>query len=293
MSAPVRAHRGADVVMLGLAVLWGGTFVVVKDALVDASPVVFLALRFPVGVLALFLWLRRWPKGVLVWKRGTVLGLLLAAGYLLQTWGIELTTPARVGFLTGLSVLMVPFVAWAIERRAPSGWPVLGAVVASFGLYVFTGSGTVSFGPGEWLTLGCAVAYAVHIALTTSWSQGVDAGELVLVQLAVTAVVCAATLPFSEVRLDPTPRLWVAVVVCGVLANALAIGAQTWAQARTTAARAALFYALEPVWAALFSVLLGRETLGRAEIGGGALIVFGVLVAELGAAWRARRPQPA
>ncbi|MBX7097492.1 MAG: DMT family transporter [Myxococcaceae bacterium] len=293
MTSPPPGRRAADLALLGLGLLWGSTFVVVKDALDDASPVVFLALRFPVGAAALLVWLRRVPTSPVVWKRGLLLGVLLALGYLTQTWGLELTTPARSAFFTGLSVLLVPFVSWFLDQRRPGGAALVGAALAVAGTYFLSGQGGAALGPGELLTLACAVAYALHIALTSRLSQGVSAPELVFVQLTVVAGLVLLVLPFSEVRLHATWRFAGTVVICGVVANAVAIAVQTWGQARTTAVRAALLFALEPVWAAGLSWLLGRESLGAPELTGGGLIVLGVVVGEGGGAWLARRTSSA
>jgi drug/metabolite transporter (DMT)-like permease len=171
---------------------------------------------------------------------------------------------------------------------------LVGVVLSAVGLYYLTGAevGSAGRSRGDWLTLGCAVAYAFHISFTDRYAskQGVQA--LVAVQLWVVALLSAACLPFVERRVEWTPGFIGAVVFCGVFASALALSIQTWAQARTTAVRAAIIYSLEPVFAGGFSVVLGYEKLGAREWVGGSLIISGVLVSELGSAlwdrWRSR-----
>ncbi|RKH12838.1 EamA family transporter, partial [Corallococcus sp. CA041A] len=157
--------------------------------------------------------------------------------------------------------------------------------------------GLGGFRLGDWLSVGCAVAYAGHILLTERFATKDNAVGLVSVQLVGVAVMSALCLPFVERKLEWTPPLVGAVLACGVLASAVAILVQTWGQARTSAVRAALIFALEPVFASAYSVAVGREVLGPKEWLGGALIVVGVFASELGTAvwdgWRARGRTPA
>ncbi len=297
--AELRSSLRADGVLVLLTVLWGTTFVVVKGALGDADPFVFLALRFAVGAVVLSALAGRRMFFPIHLRRGGVLGAFLFAGFALQTVGLTDTTPSRSAFITGLYVLLVPVVVLVVFRRVPRVWTVVGVVLSSVGLYSLTrpevggGSGLSS---GDWLTLGCAVAYALHVVFTEQYAprQGVEA--LVAVQLWVVAGLSAVCLPFAGTRVVWTGAFVGAVVFCGVVASALAIGLQTWAQARTTAVRAAIVYSLEPVFAGVLSVVLGYEVLGAREWWGGALIVLGVLASEAGAVlwerWR-RSPLPA
>lgn len=278
-----------------LTVLWGTTFVVVKDALSHGDPFSFLALRFGVGAAVLSLVARRRLFSPSHLRRGAVLGLFLFSGFGLQTVGMTDTTPSRSAFITGLYVLLVPLVVLVLFRRVPRMSSLVGVILSAVGLYFLTradvGSG-MEISTGDLLTLGCSVAYAIHIALTERFAtkEGVDA--LVAVQLWVVSLLSALCLLFTEARVEWTPAFLGAVVFCGVFASALALSVQTWAQARTSAVRAVIIYSLEPVFAGGFSVVLGYERLGGREWGGGGLILLGVLVSELGPVlwerWRLR-----
>lgn len=289
-----QARLRADGALVLLTVLWGTTFVVVKDALSYGDPFSFLALRFGVGACVLSAVARRRLLSPSHLRRGTVLGLFLFAGFALQTVGLTETTPARSAFFTGLYVVLVPPVMLAVFRRAPRASSLVGVGLSAMGLYFLTGAevGEAGLSRGDWLTLACAAAYAFHIVFTERYAtkEGVDA--LVAVQLWVVSLLSALCLPFAGARVEWTPAFVGAVAFCGVFASALALSLQTWAQARTSAVRAAIIYSLEPLVAGVFSVVLGYETLGWREWTGGALIVLGVLVAELGsgvwARWRAR-----
>ncbi len=294
-SAEQRARLQADGALVLLTVLWGTTFVVVKDALSHGDPFSFLALRFSVGAGVLSLVARRRILSPVHLRRGAVLGVFLFGGFALQTVGLTDTTPARSAFFTGLYVLLVPVVVVALFRRVPRVASLVGVVLSAVGLYYLTRADVGSAGGlsrGDWLTLGCAVAYAFHIALTERFAprEGVDA--LVAVQLWVVALLSMLCLPFVETRVVWTPAFMGAVAFCGVFASALALSVQTWAQARTSAVRAGIIYSLEPVFAGGFSVVLGYEQLGMREWVGGAFIILGVLVSEVGSAlwarWRGR-----
>ncbi|WP_224249027.1 DMT family transporter [Hyalangium gracile] len=284
----------ADGALVLLTVLWGTTFVVVKDALSHGDPFTFLSLRFGVGASVLSVLAGRQLFSPTHLRRGAVLGVFLFLGFALQTVGLTDTTPSRSAFITGMYVLLVPLVMLALFRRVPRVSSLVGVVLSAMGLYYLTGAevGSERLSTGDLLTLGCAVAYAFHIAFTDRYAPREGVQALVAVQLWVVTLLSVACLPFVEVRVQWAPAFIGAVLFCGVFASAMALSVQTWAQARTTAVRAAIIYSLEPVFAAGFSLVLGYEKLGVREWVGGGLIILGVLVAELGSAlwvrWRAR-----
>ncbi len=269
-----------DAVLLLITAVWGITFVTVKDALDGADPLTFLALRFGVGAVVAGLTARKALGHHVPWRGGLTLGVLLFAGYAFQTFGLAYTTPSRSAFITGLCVVLVPFVSFVLFRSWPGVPAVVGALVAIIGLAYLTDvtlGGPVPL--GDLLTFGCAVVYAFHISLTEKFSvEAPDAVALVAVQLAVVAVLSACCLPFVERRFVPSWSLWSAIAVTGVIASALAISLQTWAQSKTTAVRASVIFALEPVFAVAWGAALGRGMLARHEWFGGGLIVLGVLI---------------
>ena len=280
----------ADAVLLFVTVIWGITFVVVKGALGHADPLTFLALRFSVAAIAAVLIARRGLLDAALWRSATVLALCVGAGYQMQTWGLVWTSPSRSAFLTGLCVVLVPFLSVVLFKRRLVVPAVVGAAIAVFGLYLLTGAGSAAGTlTGDLLTVGCAVAFAFHIALTERYAARHPAFALVAAQLVLCAGMFCLVAPFGERRIEAGPGLWIAVAVTGVVATTVGIGLQTWAQARTTAVRAALIYALEPVFAVGYSTLSTGETLSSRELLGGGLIIAGVVVGEVGAAiWRPR-----
>lgn len=288
-----RTRLVADGALLLMAAFWGTTFVVVKGALGHGDPYTFLALRFTLGALALSAVAGRRLLVPETLRRGAVLGVFLFLGFVLQTVGLVSTTPSRSAFITGLYVVFVPVLGLLLFRRSPRLASWVGVALAAVGLRYLTGaelaagqglSSGLSSGLswGDWLTLGCAVAYAVHILFTERYAPKTSVVPLVAVQLWVVAGLSALCLPFTGAHVTWTPAFLGAVAFCGLCASALALCVQTWAQARTTAVRVALICSMEPVFTAVYSVGLGYETLGVREWVGGGLIVLGVLVAELG-----------
>lgn len=274
----------ATLAILSATAVWGATFVTVKDALAQADAFTFLALRFAVGAAtawALSLAVRE-PRTASVTRAGVTLGLLLFGGYLLQTLGLERSTPARSAFITGITVIFVPFVAWRLERKRPPLRAFLAPLVALFGLQQLTG---VQLGdalpPGDLFTLGCAVLYAFHIALMGRLAKGAPILRLTALQLLVVAVLSTACLPFVSRRLEPSASLWFGIFFTGVVASAVAIAAQAWSQTQLSAVRAAVIYSLEPVFAVLTAVAVGQGAPSASEVAGGALILLAVLISEL------------
>jgi drug/metabolite transporter (DMT)-like permease len=282
----------ADALLVLITGVWGLTFVTIHDALAHADAFSWLALRFAVGAAVAAAVARRRLLDRSTARGGAVLAVFLFTGFVLQTKGLALTTPSRSAFITGMSVVLVPGVSFVLFRRPPKVSSLVGVAFAAAGLYLLTGFGRTELSPavlaGDLFTGGCAVAFAVHISLTERYASNHPAMALVAIQLALVSVASAACIPFVPHHVEWTPGFIAAFLFCGVVASALALGVQTWAQARTTAVRAALVFSLEPVFAAAYSVARGREVLGVRELWGGALIVFGIIVAEAGAVFVTR-----
>ena len=220
--------------------------------------------------------------------RGALIGSALAAGYLLQTLGLETTSPGNAGLITGLFVVFTPL----IERL--TGRPVavrtyVAVAVALVGTMLLTGGGSARIGLGDVLVLGCAVAFAAHIVLLSRWSPGLPSAPLALVQMATATVLFGASAA-PGFRLPEGGAVWLAIVITGVFASALAFFVQTWAQVHLTASRTALVLATEPAWALAFSVLLTGQRLGPVQAAGAALVLAAILGHELRAGRAGRAP---
>ncbi len=277
----------ADLALGGIALIWGSSFVIVKQALADVSTLLFLAARLSLAAVALALAFRLHYPGSRsareVLPGGLIAGLCLFSGFALQTFGLRYTTPSKSAFITGLSVVMVPVLGAMVARAFPQVSEWLGVVVATLGMGLLTLQGdSLWIGLGDLLTLGCAVAFATHIQVVGHYSRKIGFEGLSLVQTATAALIALGTFWWIEPpRVRWTSGLVIALLVTGLLATALAFTVQAWAQRHTTATRTALIFALEPVFAWLTSYIVSGETLSPRGVTGAVLILGGILLAEL------------
>ena len=266
--------------------VWGVTFVQVKDAVALYPLFAFLAVRFWIATLTLAVpgLPRIRSLGRPGFVGGAFLGLLLAAGYTLQTAGLERTTVSSTGFITGMYVVLTPLIALVLVRSR-IGLPVWGGVVLStIGLAMLSGihAGSVT---GDLLVLAAAAVYSLQIVLMERYAPRYDAVAFTLVEMLAAGValgVVAAAL--GDLHLPHGWTVWGALLVTGVFASALAFLVQTWAQRRTSATRTALAFTMEPVWTAFFGYTLAGDRLGLLGWGGCAVIMAGIVLAEPAAA---------
>lgn len=266
--------------LLGVAAVWGWTFVLVKEGLSATGPFWFLALRFSLAtLLALFLW--RPEQGSQAVRRGMLLGVALFAGYFLQTWGLVYTTAQKSALITGLSVVLVPLLGHTAGLRAP--WPTwVGAGCAAGGLALLVLGSREPLGPtglGDLLTLGCAVAFAVYLLLLDRYAKQNSVRAMLAPQLATVAVLSwVGTLVWEQPQFVLPTQAWVAVLITGALASTVAFGLLSWVEQRTTAAYTAIVLTMEPVFAGVLGWLVLGETLVNWQIVGAITIVAGMSV---------------
>ena len=288
MKLPV--HIRAEIALALVALLWGGTFVLVKSALSDISSLVYLALRFSLAALVLLFYFRRetiFRLPARSFAIAALVGALLMSGYMLQTIGLLTVSPAKSAFLTGLSIPFVPMLTALLFRRAPRWQEFVGLLFAVTGTALLSWPGEkLSFSKGDWLTVGCAVAFAFHIIALSHFTKQVGVAPMACWQIVFGA--CFATLgsPLVEKPFwNPTPATYWAIAIGGVFATAVAFGVQTWAQQHVSATRAVLIFSLEPVFAWLTSFLVLGEVLTQRAALGAMLVLLGILFAEV-------KPQP-
>jgi drug/metabolite transporter (DMT)-like permease len=272
----------ADFALIGVTAIWGCTFLLVKGALADVSPIVFLALRFAVASTALYLFYRK-KLAVAAIVPGIVTGFFLFAGYAFQTVGLQYTTASKSAFLTSLSVPMVPLAGSLVYRNVPRPVELLGVLVASVGMVLLTApAGFSGISRGDWLSFLCAVAFAGQIVAVSHSAGKGNFETLAFVQMLTASLLSLASFAWLETpALRWEPRVVSALLLTGLLASALAFAVQAWAQQFTSATRAAIIYALEPVFASATSwLLIGERLTTRASIGAG-LILFGIVIVEL------------
>ncbi|WP_223068986.1 DMT family transporter [Paenibacillus caui] len=288
--------RLADLSLLAVALMWGCTFLIVQHAVHALPPLMFNAVRF-IGasvLLAMIITLfyrKQWLN--ISWRmagHGLLLGLLLFAGYGLQTMGLLYTTTSNAGFITGLSVILVPFLSMFLFRSKLSKSIWISAALAAAGLYLLTfSSGGMSLGKGDALILLCAIAFALHIGFTGVFAPRYPALPLAALQLGATGLFSlAASLAFeatgSAGELTHTillPKVFYALLISIGPTSAFAFWIQTVAQQHTTPARVAVIFAMEPVFAAATGVIFAGEQLGWIALLGCASILAGILLSEL------------
>jgi len=295
---------GVQVALIGVAALWGGTFVMVAGAIARYPMYAFLGWRFAVAVVAFVAFYPR-VLARIDWanvRHGLLAGAFLSAGYIFQTWGLDgptRTTPARAAFITGLYVIITPLLQALLLRKVPKRSTLLGGAIAVVGLWVFSGVGASAstWVVGDTLVAVCALAYSFHMIVLGSTGDGHDVGVLTLVQLATVAVVCSVISAVREHVGPPSdPGVIVAILVCGVLASALAFVIQTWAQSKLPPARVALILVMEPAFGGLIGWTIAgswplQEVIGAATMLGG--MVLAEVVAAAGAPAEATVLEPA
>lgn len=269
--------------LVGVAAVWGATFVMVKDAVALYPLYGFLGWRFTIAVVAFLI---LFPRSVRLFQPGTLrVGLLagsfLTAGYVFQTWGLQDTSASKAAFITGMFVVITPLLQTVILKRMPR-WPTtVGILIAVAGLWLLSGASADGWNVGDTRVLLCAVAYSAHMIVLGSLGRDHDVRALTLVQLAVGAVVCVGISAAIEQPGIPTESsVWIALLVTGVLATAVAFAVQTAAQKVISPAKTALILITEPAFGGLFGWLAG-ETLGLGGLVGAALIIGGMIVSEL------------
>jgi drug/metabolite transporter (DMT)-like permease len=289
----VKSNKLAVFALLAVAAAWGGAFVWMKDAIERQPFFDFLAIRFTIATL-LMIAIR--PK---LFKslddkfaiQGLSLGLVLGLGYATQTIGLEQSTAAITGFLTGLYVVLTPIFAWLLLRQRISSKVLLGVILATIGLGLITIS-SLGFDAGTVSLLACAVLFAIHIVGLSIVSPGRDTYALTVLQLAGVSLICWIGALGDGYQAPPDANVWAAVLFCAVFATAIAFLVQTWAQAHMDASRVAIVLTSEVVFAALFAVLAGQEVLSWQTIVGGSLMVIAMLVVEWPTRRRPNEPEP-
>jgi drug/metabolite transporter (DMT)-like permease len=293
VQAYVRRY-GVTLGLIAVAAIWGATFVIVADA-VERYPVFgFLAWRFAVAAVAFVLLfprvLKRLSRPNLT--MGLLAGLFLTLGYIFQTAGLAgdgRTTPARAAFITGLYVVVTPLLQAVVLRRRPHTATLVGGAVALVGLWLLSGFGL----GGEWvlgdtLVVVCAVAYSVHMIVLGSTTEVHDVTALTLVQLLTAAVATGIVSVIFERPGVPTDGgVWLAIIMTGVLASAVAFAIQTYAQRHIPPARTALILVTEPAFGGVFGWMAAGMAPVR-EVVGAAFMLGGMVTSEL---WAARAPE--
>lgn len=282
----------AELYLLACTIIWGGTFVAVKAGLDDASPLLFLTVRFVVATVLFLPFVYRSLKNASreAVTAGVILGGLLALGFVFQTVGLQYTSASKSGFITGLLVVFTPLFQVLIERKAPRPGTVVGVVCVVIGLFLLTTPEGSSFNIGDTLTLLCAAVFGLYIVYLDVFTQRYNVWLLTLLQFVTTLLVVGlGALFFETPRIAWTQNLLISLGYLAILATIVTLSVQTRYQKDSTPARAAIIFSLEPVIAAGFAYLFRNENIGWLGVLGGGFIVSGLMLSELSDVFLARR----
>jgi drug/metabolite transporter (DMT)-like permease len=288
-------RRLAELALVGIAAVWGLTFVMVQDAIELLPTLAFLGYRFVPAALLVALVFQRQLRGLSPegWRVGALMGVFLTLGYICQTLGLEETSASNAGFITGLFVVFTPLLGALFLRQRITGVAWAAACVSALGLYLLSGSGGDFELRGDGLVLLCALSFAAHILVTGSAVKDHDVGALLVVQLGVCGLVCLAIAALAgDLEAPRGSTVWSALIVTSLIASALGFFVQTFAQQHAPPARTALILASEPAFAGLFGYLLADERLSAAGWGGAALILAAIVAVEVVPRLRPPRPLP-
>jgi drug/metabolite transporter (DMT)-like permease len=292
----------ADLILLLVAIVWGATFVLVENAIAFLPPFLFNGIRFLLASLSLLIILLIFYRRQLMaidWKlvlAGVILGIWLFSGYLFQTVGLLYTSSSKAGFITGLSVVMVPLFSFFLLKQRISFNAALGVVVATAGLYLLTVGDISGLNLGDILVFFCAISFALQIVLTGKYAPHHATLILAFVQIATVAVLSSIGAALKgewtvlasnpSVLLEPVV-IW-ALLICAIPATAFAFVAQTELQAYTTPTRVALIFATEPVFAAITDGWWNNNWLSYIGLFGCLLILGGMILSELKFRWKSK-----
>ncbi|MFZ9879245.1 MAG: DMT family transporter [Candidatus Nanopelagicaceae bacterium] len=265
--------------LLTVAAMWGISFVWMKDILDQQDVFSFLVSRFAVAALVMMVVNPRFLKKLnrKIAAKGALIGTALGLGYIFQTLGLERTTPAITGFITGLYVVLTPLIGALIlkEKLTIQAWFYIALATAGLGVLSISG---FSIGTGELFVLISAFLFAAHILLLSRWSKDFDAYTLTFVQLLTCAIVSGIPASINGFVAPPDLQVWAVVIFTAVFATFFAFVIQTWAQARISATKVAVILTMEVVFAALFSVALGAEPLTLRILLGGSMVLVAMIM---------------
>ena len=291
-----QSRRVATLLLIGITTIWGSTFFLIRDVVRVLPPTDFLAVRFTIAaaVMVAVFWRPMLALSRRELRIGVGLGVLFGVAQILQTVGLAHTEASRSGFITGTYVVLTPILTAVLlrERIPRSTW--LAVIMATTGLATLSLNGfgffdvgaglsgaAAGFGFGEGVTLLSAVVYALHIIGLGRYSSPATAAGLSAVQMVVIAAVSLVSAAPGGIELPSSGGGWATVLYMALIAGALTIWAQTWAQSHLTATRAAIVMTLEPVFAAGFAVALGGESLTIRMLVGGAMVLAAMYTVEL------------
>lgn len=274
----------ADISLLVVVIIWGYTFVAIKESLSFISPANFIFLRFAISSFLLLVIFSFKLKGLTfkTVKSGFIAGFFLFLAYLFQTIGLQFTTASNGGFITGFSVILVPLFSSVIFKTPPSRENIIGAIFAFIGLIFISFKGLSAINIGDFMVFICAIAVAFHILFVGIYSRYNDSALLTVIQILTVTIFSLVFVPFSgDFTIPHRSDVWFAIVFCAFFATVVAYLIQTSMQKFTSSSHTALIFSGEPVFAGIFGYFFLGETFDLLQIVGCLLILSGMLISEL------------
>ncbi|MBI9105887.1 MAG: EamA family transporter [Spirochaetales bacterium] len=285
----------AEAVLAFTTLLWGMTFIVIKTGLDDASPLMFLCLRFSAAFIPFVIIFRKRFQNLSAKtiRRAVFLSLFFFSGYAMQTIGLKYTTVAKSSLFTYLFAVIVPPLQFFFTGKKPKLLNISGLAVVFCGMIIFTSPGNSSMNIGDWLTIVGAVGYSFFIIFVDKYTGEEDPVVLTGFQFLVSAVI-AGVLSFflEEAFVRPTLNLTVSILYLAIPGSIIAISLMNKYQGGTTPVKACIIYALEPVFTIFFGWMILKEGLTSAELLGALLIIAGVVFTEVIGALKKRKKAP-
>ncbi len=278
----------ADGLLLSVAFIWGTTFALVKEAIENVDVFVFLSQRFLLSgiFLGIICYAKRGIFNYTVLKQGFVLGLFLFGAFAFQTIGLKFTTASNAAFITGLNVVLVPICELIICKKRVGAHIWIGVTLAIVGLFLLTTNGEMYLNSGDIIVLGCAVCVALQVVFTDIYTRKTDILWLTTIELMTVGLISTAiTVLTGKEVLHYYSGTGYALIVCVFFATIFAFLIQTSVQRYTSSSHVAIMLCMEPVFASVFAYFYARELLGTWGIVGGILVLFAMLVSELGIKW--------
>lgn len=269
--------------LLATTLIWGSSFVILKSTLDAVTPLWVLAMRFFGASIVIFLAavgkLKKINREYL--RGGVIMGLMLAAGFIVQTYGLYYTTPGKNAFLTATYCILVPFLYWVIYKRKPDKYNIIAALLGLTGMGFVCLQNDLSVNIGDVLTICCGLFYGLHIIVTAHYVEDRDPVLLTVIQFATAAVICFV---FAQI-FEPTPRniptnCWFAIAYLSIMCTGVCFFLQTFGQKYTPPSAAALIMMLESVFGTALSIALGKENLTAGVLCGFALIFIAIVISE-------------
>ncbi|MFH1196730.1 MAG: DMT family transporter [bacterium] len=290
-------YRG-EVAMMIVTILWGATFVIVKESIRDISSMLFIAFRFTIaGIIVLPFIIKR--KSLLkkdAILAGIFLGVILFIGFATQTIGLKFTTATKSGFITGSSVVMVPFLQIIVSRKIPSAGSFIGVVLVFIGiLFLSSGGNSIlsfagdigkNFNIGDGFTIACAISFAIYIVYLDKLSHQYNFWILLFLQITVSAILAysaaliSSSFEIEKLRIDFTGNLIFGLAYTSIFATLVTTALQTRYQKLITPTKAGIIYSFEPVFAAIIAYFALAESINSLGLVGCSMIFLGLIISE-------------